>query len=198
MNRILSYSFLIASLILSAEPASTCFYPDGTTTEPNHKPCNTTISNSACCDPLDSCTTSGICLGRSGFNYRGKIQTYPWPFFKLHGSRNYQDHVQTTRGQIQHVQLAVVPVNATPSQRRRLLTPTLQTRSTNSPTQPLPPSGDVTSPEVVHSHTAAIPPPEIAAQSQPSSTDNPVSRSRLATTSYYKKYQAPIHRTQRL
>jgi hypothetical protein len=38
----------------SAAVGDTCFYPDGITTEPNHAPCNTTLSASACCDPLVS------------------------------------------------------------------------------------------------------------------------------------------------
>ncbi|KUJ09480.1 uncharacterized protein LY89DRAFT_741187 [Mollisia scopiformis] len=56
----------------------TCYYPSGVT-EPNHVPCNQTITGfSACCDPLDSCSTSGICLGRSGWDYRGSCTDETW------------------------------------------------------------------------------------------------------------------------
>lgn len=68
-------SFLSVTL---AAVGDICFYPDGITTEPTHKPCNTTLSTSACCDPLDSCSTSGLCLGRSGFVYRGSCTDRTW------------------------------------------------------------------------------------------------------------------------
>lgn len=55
-----------------------CYYPDGTTTAPGHTPCNTTISASACCAPEDSCSTSGLCLGRTGFSYRGSCTDKTW------------------------------------------------------------------------------------------------------------------------
>ncbi|TVY71524.1 hypothetical protein LSUE1_G005372 [Lachnellula suecica] len=67
---------LIASVYASL---GTCFYPDGKTTAPGHVPCNQTISTpSACCDPLDSCSTSGFCLGRSGWIYRGSCTDQSW------------------------------------------------------------------------------------------------------------------------
>ena len=62
---------LIASVVGIAQ-AATCWYPDGKTQESNHAPCNSTIPDSACCDPADACSESGICLGRTGFNYRGE------------------------------------------------------------------------------------------------------------------------------
>ncbi|TVY71443.1 hypothetical protein LSUE1_G005217 [Lachnellula suecica] len=80
-NQVLFYSLAVASFAVSAGAVAAnaaCFYPDGTTTDPVHRPCNTTIGNSACCDPMDSCTTNGICLGRSGFNYRGSCTDSSW------------------------------------------------------------------------------------------------------------------------
>jgi hypothetical protein len=76
-----SYQILFLAVAISSTTAassSLCFYPDGITTDPNHVPCNSTISTSACCDPLDSCTDSGICLGRTGFNYRGSCTDKTW------------------------------------------------------------------------------------------------------------------------
>ncbi|KUJ14984.1 uncharacterized protein LY89DRAFT_671378 [Mollisia scopiformis] len=72
------FFFLVAARSVVAADSTTCYYPDGVTTEPNHVPCNTTLSTSACCDPLDSCTTSGLCLGRTGFNYRGSCTDKTW------------------------------------------------------------------------------------------------------------------------
>jgi hypothetical protein len=46
--------------------------------EPNHTPCNTTQTNSACCLPQDSCTAQGLCLGTSNFNYRGSCTDKTW------------------------------------------------------------------------------------------------------------------------
>lgn len=78
MRRTLFGGAIFASLITAAQAAGTCFYPDGITTAPNHTPCNSTVSESACCDPLDVCTTSGVCLGRTGFNYRGSCTDSTW------------------------------------------------------------------------------------------------------------------------
>lgn len=62
---------ILLSLVGCLQAAASCYYPDGSS-EPGHVPCNQTISGeSACCDPLDSCSVSGFCLGRSGFVYRG-------------------------------------------------------------------------------------------------------------------------------
>ncbi|PQE17390.1 effector OEC112 precursor protein [Rutstroemia sp. NJR-2017a BVV2] len=69
----------IFTLTLAADASSTCWYPDGATAEPGHVPCNQTISGaSACCDPDDSCTTSGMCLGASGWVYRGSCTDSDW------------------------------------------------------------------------------------------------------------------------
>jgi hypothetical protein len=69
----------IFTLTLAADASSTCWYPDGATAEPGHVPCNQTISGaSACCDPDDSCTTSGMCLGASGWVYRGSCTDSNW------------------------------------------------------------------------------------------------------------------------
>jgi len=72
--------FVLSLLSASVNAAAgTCYYPDGKTIEPNHLPCNQTISAaSACCDPLDSCSTSGFCLGRSGWIYRGSCTDQGW------------------------------------------------------------------------------------------------------------------------
>lgn len=72
-------SIIFVSLFFSCRATDAiCYYPDGVTTEPNHSPCNKTINDSSCCDPLDSCTTSGLCLGRTGFNYRGSCTDKTW------------------------------------------------------------------------------------------------------------------------
>ncbi|PVH70648.1 hypothetical protein DL98DRAFT_597644 [Cadophora sp. DSE1049] len=68
---------LAAKSITAAQPK--CYFPDGTTVEAGHVPCNQTISTpSACCDPLDSCSTSGFCLGRTGLPYRGSCTDQNW------------------------------------------------------------------------------------------------------------------------
>lgn len=76
------HDLLFATLLALALPAATaapkCFYPDGVTVEPNHTPCNTTVANSACCLPQDSCTADGLCLGTSNFNYRGSCTDNTW------------------------------------------------------------------------------------------------------------------------
>ncbi|KAH8660955.1 hypothetical protein BGZ60DRAFT_414356 [Tricladium varicosporioides] len=70
---------LVVVLTTSVQAVTTCYYPDGKTVDPNHVPCNQTISAaSACCDPQDSCSTSGICLGRSGWTYRGSCTDRGW------------------------------------------------------------------------------------------------------------------------
>jgi hypothetical protein len=75
MARILLFPLLLSSV---SALLSTCYYPNGVT-EPNHVPCNQTITGaSACCDPLDACSTSGICLGRSGWDYRGSCTDQTW------------------------------------------------------------------------------------------------------------------------
>ncbi|RDW91874.1 hypothetical protein BP5796_01268 [Coleophoma crateriformis] len=74
----LAHAALIASFIASSHALAQCYYPDGTA-EPNHRPCNQTISGvSACCDPLDACSESGFCLGRSGWQYRGSCTDITW------------------------------------------------------------------------------------------------------------------------
>lgn len=76
MGRLL---LLAPLLIASVNAAATCWYPDNKTSEPTHVPCNQTISTaSACCDPNDSCSVSGFCLGASGFVYRGSCTDQSW------------------------------------------------------------------------------------------------------------------------
>ncbi|TVY48411.1 hypothetical protein LOCC1_G001546 [Lachnellula occidentalis] len=72
---------LLAPLLFIAcvNAAATCWYPDNKTSEPKHVPCNQTISTaSACCDPNDSCSVSGFCLGQSGWTYRGSCTDQSW------------------------------------------------------------------------------------------------------------------------
>jgi len=40
----------LATFVLSSR--AVCFYPDGITTDPGHRPCNSTLQQSACCDPM--------------------------------------------------------------------------------------------------------------------------------------------------
>jgi hypothetical protein len=86
MDRFLFFSATTACFIVSARAASSCYYPDGVTIDPTHVPCNSTIGTSSCCDPLDSCTTSGLCLGRTGFNYRGSCTDKTWTSFNCPSS----------------------------------------------------------------------------------------------------------------
>ncbi|RKF56083.1 hypothetical protein OnM2_084033 [Erysiphe neolycopersici] len=56
---------------------STCWYPDGITSEPNHVPCNQTINYaSACCAPQDACS-GGLCVSVYGA-YRGSCTDQSW------------------------------------------------------------------------------------------------------------------------
>ncbi|TVY86343.1 hypothetical protein LAWI1_G008486 [Lachnellula willkommii] len=76
MGRLL---LLAPLLIASVNATATCWYPDNKTSEPTHVPCNQTTSTaSACCDPNDSCSVSGFCLGQSGWIYRGSCTDQSW------------------------------------------------------------------------------------------------------------------------
>jgi hypothetical protein len=78
MRHNLLFATLLALALPAAAAAPKCFYPDGVTVEPKHTPCNTTVTNSACCLPQDSCTVDGLCLGTSNFNYRGSCTDKTW------------------------------------------------------------------------------------------------------------------------
>ncbi|KAH7311880.1 hypothetical protein BKA65DRAFT_574530 [Rhexocercosporidium sp. MPI-PUGE-AT-0058] len=79
MARVLPKGLLLLSISVSIRALATCYYPDGIHKEPGHVPCNqTTSSASACCDPRDSCSESGICLGASGWDYRGSCTDQSW------------------------------------------------------------------------------------------------------------------------
>lgn len=78
ISQVLVCISVVASLAFQADAEATCWYPDGSTSEPKHSPCNTTVTSSACCDPLDSCSTSGLCLGRTGNAYRGSCTDKTW------------------------------------------------------------------------------------------------------------------------
>ena len=71
---------LVASALLALAAADTqhCYYPDGTNADAGTSPCNTTAAVSACCDPRDSCTISGLCLGASGWIYRSSCTDRTW------------------------------------------------------------------------------------------------------------------------
>ncbi|CAD6501895.1 BgTH12-02140 [Blumeria graminis f. sp. triticale] len=72
-------NFLLASLILATgcDAASTCWYPDGVTSDPSHVPCNQTINTaSACCNSHDACS-SGLCVSMYGA-YRGTCTDQSW------------------------------------------------------------------------------------------------------------------------
>lgn len=55
-----------------------CYMPDGSNADQGTAPCNSTAAVSACCDPRDSCTTSGLCLGASGWIYRSACTDQTW------------------------------------------------------------------------------------------------------------------------
>ncbi|KAM3072174.1 hypothetical protein ACMFMG_008630 [Clarireedia jacksonii] len=70
------YNVIILALSACSVQAWNCWLPDAVAFDNvGMKPCNTTLADSsegsACCDPRDSCSTSGLCLGRSGYVYRG-------------------------------------------------------------------------------------------------------------------------------
>ena len=76
MFRCLPYNITLLCVFVSFGGAWNCWYPDGVTFDNvGQAPCNATLANttqgSACCNPRDACTTSGMCLGESGFTYRG-------------------------------------------------------------------------------------------------------------------------------
>lgn len=78
----LALLLLAAKIITAAQPK--CYFPDRKIVEKNHVPCNQTIAApSACCDPLDSCSTSDFCLGRSGLPYRGSMSSHYVQLFIL-------------------------------------------------------------------------------------------------------------------
>ncbi len=70
----LSFSLLFHC---QAYASATCYQPNGDV-DSSVVPCNSTINSSACCDPLDSCSTSGLCLGSSGFVYRSACTDPTW------------------------------------------------------------------------------------------------------------------------
>jgi len=72
--------FLCAALaLISKVVAQThCYMPDGTIDDKGTVPCNTTAPVSACCDPRDSCSLSGLCLGASGWIYRSACTDKTW------------------------------------------------------------------------------------------------------------------------
>ncbi len=62
----------------------TCYWPDESIVSDqegdNYTPCNSTANgvDSACCDKDDVCSSSGYCLGRSGYMYRGACTDPSW------------------------------------------------------------------------------------------------------------------------
>ena len=67
-------SLLLAFAVNSVQ-AWNCYLPAGNHDNVGMTPCNATLADtpegSACCDPRDSCTTTGMCLGASKYTYRG-------------------------------------------------------------------------------------------------------------------------------
>jgi len=70
-------SIALLSLLLTPLVRATCYQPNGNI-DTSVVPCNTTINSSACCAPTDSCTTSGLCLGASGYVYRSACTDLTW------------------------------------------------------------------------------------------------------------------------
>ena len=67
---------IFISVVVKKAWAWTCWLPDSTSFDNvGMIPCNSTLADttagSACCDPRDACTTNGMCLGESGYTYRG-------------------------------------------------------------------------------------------------------------------------------
>jgi hypothetical protein len=71
--------FFLVLVLLTAALAQQqhCYMPDGSIAD-DIAPCNSTIALSACCDPRDSCTESGFCLGASGWIYRSGCTDQSW------------------------------------------------------------------------------------------------------------------------
>lgn len=68
------YLFIVSSI------EGTCYYPDKSVVT-GYQPCNATVADgvySACCAEGDGCSTSGYCLGGSGFAYRGGCTDENW------------------------------------------------------------------------------------------------------------------------
>lgn len=70
--------FSLVSLI-----EATCYLPDKSVVpvEAGYVPCNATAADgvySACCAEGDGCTTTGYCLGNTGFTYRGGCTDVNW------------------------------------------------------------------------------------------------------------------------
>ena len=76
------YRFLfVAALLIPFHATATCFWPNGDVAAESYVPCNGTAEG-ACCDRGDICTTSGLCLGRAGYMYRGGCTSSEWAPFQ--------------------------------------------------------------------------------------------------------------------
>ncbi len=71
MRTLRPVSFLILTQRICVV-SSTCYWPDGSISK-YHAPCNSIANgfDSACCGNDDVCSSSGYCLGRNGYMYRG-------------------------------------------------------------------------------------------------------------------------------
>jgi hypothetical protein len=71
-------AIFLCTFVQSGLPATIpCYFPDGTVFDGGIS-CLTNGTNSMCCASGDVCTTSGWCLGSSGYLYRGGCTDRSW------------------------------------------------------------------------------------------------------------------------
>jgi hypothetical protein len=80
-RRVKIWAYLTIFLCTFVQPglpsAILCYFPDGTIFY-GGMACLTNGTNSMCCASGDACTTSGWCLGSSGYLYRGGCTDRSW------------------------------------------------------------------------------------------------------------------------
>lgn len=115
MARAILVIFATLGLCLTASAQKHCYMPDGTIDDKGTVPCNSTAAVSACCDPRDSCSISGLCLGASGWIYRSACTDSTWtspacaqqcligksPFLSPHPHQHLHIHFQAQFNLIQ-------------------------------------------------------------------------------------------------
>ena len=76
-----SATLLTFALVLPAL-ARKCYFPDGTIPTGRHSdyvPCGPENGpHSACCEPGEGCSTTGLCFGHAGYMYRGACTDKTW------------------------------------------------------------------------------------------------------------------------
>lgn len=80
--RTLLLIFFLTLLQRNTVVSSTCYWPDESVVSDSwhYTPCSSTANgvDSACCDENDVCSSTGFCLGRGGYMYRGACTDSSW------------------------------------------------------------------------------------------------------------------------